>query len=209
MSHLPAAHDRMLVIAEGIDLIRAHFEPRVGAAFRADEFAVNVESTRELLALGADDGLINDGILKTECDRGHARRLTRSGSGENDIEHGATTQAFRTALAEHPLDRIDDVALTATVRTDHADDAVIEAKLRGVRETLKAAERQLGKPHPSVTSCRDGEPHEGGGGGRMAQRRCPWIRPSSLRACTEIRIRIQTPILVGRDGDVYRGTVSR
>ena len=67
-----------------------------------------------------------------------AGRLARIAAAENDVLHAIAAQALGALLAEHPGDRIDDVALAAAVRPDDGGDAGVEGELGPIRKALEA-----------------------------------------------------------------------
>ena len=61
-------------------------------------------------------------------------------------------RCFGALLAHAPADRVDDVRLAAAVRTDDADDVVVEVDDRAVDERLEPANLELFDVHaPSLT----------------------------------------------------------
>ena len=56
-------------------------------------------------------------------------------------------QRLRALLAEHPGNRIDDVALAAAVGADDGGDAVIERKFGSVGKALEAGNLETLEPH--------------------------------------------------------------
>ena len=63
------------------------------------------------------------------------RRLARVAALEDDVLHVLAAQALGALLAQHPGDRIDDVALAAAVGADDGGDASVEGELGPVRES--------------------------------------------------------------------------
>jgi hypothetical protein len=56
-------------------------------------------------------------------------------------------QALGALLAEHPRDRVDNVALAASVGTDDRRDAGVEGKLRPFRKALEAGDFETIQTH--------------------------------------------------------------
>ena len=84
------------------------------------------------------DGQRAVGVVERQIDLGHARRLARARPEEDHVLHLVAAQALGTLIAEHPLDRVDDVALAATVRPDDTGHAALEVEIQPVGETLEA-----------------------------------------------------------------------
>ena len=79
------------------------------------------------------------GIDQRQSDGGHPQRLAVARSGEDDVFHAGTTQALRRLFAEHPIDRIRQVRLAATVGSDDRGNAMPEKlHLGAITERLKA-----------------------------------------------------------------------
>ena len=79
------------------------------------------------------------GIHQRQSDGGHPQRLAVARSGEDDVFHAGATQALRRLFAEHPIDRIRQVRLAATVGSDDRGDAMPEKlHLGAITERLKA-----------------------------------------------------------------------
>ena len=66
---------------------------------------------------------------------------------ENNVLHARSAKGFRRLFAEHPTDRVRNVALAATVRTDDTGNAVFELNLLPVGERLKTDQLYLFKIH--------------------------------------------------------------
>ena len=82
------------------------------------------------------------GVVEHEGDLGHADRLSRGGTGEDDVLHGLAAQHARTLLAQDPKDRVRDVGLARAVGTDDHGQAGVEDHVGSVREGLEALERE-------------------------------------------------------------------
>ena len=57
------------------------------------------------------------GIVECNCNRRVAERLSRLGSGENNILHISAAELLGALFAEHPAHRIANIALSTAVRT--------------------------------------------------------------------------------------------
>ena len=75
-------------------------------------------------------------------DRSATHWFARRASGKDDIKHCAATETLRTAFAENPLDRVDNIALAAAIGTDHSRDAILETERGGINERLEAMDLQ-------------------------------------------------------------------
>jgi DNA-binding response OmpR family regulator len=69
-------------------------------------------------------------------------RLARIAAAENHILHAVTAQALGALLAQHPGDRISDVALAAAVWPDDGRNAVVEGQLGPVRKRLEPVDME-------------------------------------------------------------------
>ena len=58
-----------------------------------------------------------------------AGRLSRVAAAEDHVFHSIAAQALGALLAKHPGERIDDVALAASVRPDNRGHAMVERQL--------------------------------------------------------------------------------
>src|SRR4051812_35531948 len=68
------------------------------------------------------------------------RSLARIGAFKNDVLHLATAKGLRALFAEHPADRVRDVALAAAIGPNDGGDAWLETEGGVVGETFKAVE---------------------------------------------------------------------
>jgi hypothetical protein len=66
---------------------------------------------------------------------------------KDHLVHLRAAHQARALLAQHPPDRVRDVGLAATVRTDDRRHARFEHELRGVGERLESVELELGETH--------------------------------------------------------------
>ena len=144
-------------LEQGIDLslldhrIRIRAEPRVEKQL-SDVLQANRLFVQHVFALAASvqaprhrdlvliDRQASGRVVEHEIDLRHARTLTRSGTGEDDVGHLATAQALGRLGAEDPLDRVHDVAFPAAVGPDDAGDALVEVKLGAIREALETVQ---------------------------------------------------------------------
>src|SRR5262249_9551639 len=85
------------------------------------------------------------GVVEEERDLGvvDARRL----AAVDDVGHARAAQPRGPLLAEGPLDRVDEVALAAAVRTDDGGDAVADRERGPLRERLESVHLDLGELH--------------------------------------------------------------
>ena len=90
-------------------------------------------------------------IFKNQNHAGHSRRLARGAAREDHVHHGATAQTFRAALAQHPFHGVHDIALAATIGSDHARQRGIKTEFGCVGETFETAQYKSCKSH--ATSC--------------------------------------------------------
>ena len=85
---------------------------------------------------------------------GGGRRLARVAAVEDHVLHAVAAQALRALLAEHPGDRVDDVALAAAVGADDGGDARVEGELGAVGKALEAGDFETIQPHIGRTTTR-------------------------------------------------------
>ena len=90
---------------------------------------------------------VDDRVLETQRHACHAGRRSSGRAREDHVDHFFAAEALARALAEHPLDRIDDVALAAAVGPDDAGHSVVEVELRPIGKRLESLHRELRKPH--------------------------------------------------------------
>jgi hypothetical protein len=86
-------------------------------------------------------------VLERQRDARHAHGLAPGGAGEDDVDHLRAAEALAGALAEDPLDRVNDVALAAAVGADDRGHRFGEGELGAVGEALEAVEREFGEAH--------------------------------------------------------------
>ena len=89
-------------------------------------------------ALGAAVGAVAVEAGDLEVHLGHLQRLAARAAVEDHVLHRRAPQALRALLAEHPVDRVGDVALAAAVRAHDARHAALEGHLLPVAEALEA-----------------------------------------------------------------------
>jgi hypothetical protein len=96
---------------------------------------------------GFDRGAVGTlGVLEDERDTRHPRGLPGRRAREDDIDHLLAAQALARPLAEHPLDRVHDIALAAAVRAHDAGDRLIDREGRLVRERFEPVQVQTRQP---------------------------------------------------------------
>ena len=78
------------------------------------------------------------GIVKCNCNRRVAERLSRLGSGENNILHISAAELLGALFAEHPAHRIANIALSTAVRPYNASNTVVELQNGFVGKRLKS-----------------------------------------------------------------------
>ena len=71
----------------------------------------------------------------------------RVAAAEDHVLHPLAAQALGALLAEHPGQRVDDVALPAAVRPDDRGDAGVEGELGSIRKALEAGNLQALQSH--------------------------------------------------------------
>ena len=97
------------------------------------DFGEHVVRNRQLLP----------GELDGQGDLGHAERMPRLAAGENQVLHFLPAQLLGTLFAEHPADRVRDVALSTTVGSDDRVDSRLEMHLGAVEECLEPVQLEL------------------------------------------------------------------
>lgn len=78
------------------------------------------------------------GIVECNCNRRVAERLSRLGSGENNILHISAAELLGALFAEHPAHRIANIALSTAVRPYNAGNTVVELQNGFVGKRLKS-----------------------------------------------------------------------
>ena len=89
---------------------------------------------------------------------GGAGRLACVATAEDDVFHLFAAEAARALLAQHPRNRVGDVALAAPVGTDDGGDPAIEGELRAVGKGFEAGDFKAFKPHACLGTCRSAGP---------------------------------------------------
>ncbi|MNI72646.1 hypothetical protein D3C73_1286000 [compost metagenome] len=79
-------------------------------------------------------------VVEHHFHRGPGGGLAVARAVENDVLHGLATQFRGLGLAQHPADGVDDVRLSAAVRTHHADQLAGHGNHGGIDEGLEAGE---------------------------------------------------------------------
>ena len=59
-------------------------------------------------------------------------------AAENEVFHPVAAQALGALLAEHPGERVNDIALAAAIRPDDGGDSGVEGQFRPIRKALEA-----------------------------------------------------------------------
>ena len=119
---------------------------------------------------------------ETETHLGRRARLARVTAVEDDVLHLLAAQALGALLAHDPRDRVGDVALAASIGTDNGRHALVEGKLRPVREGLEPVDLEFFQTHEQTPPRRRTAHVQGNGGdgyrtGRTGSRARP--HPSS------------------------------
>ena len=99
-------------------------------------FAAAVDAAGDV-DLGGVDGQQAGGVVERERDLGGVHRPAAAGAVEDDVGHLRAAEALDALLAEHPLDRVDDVRLARSVRPDDDRDAGGEFEPGLVGEALE------------------------------------------------------------------------
>ncbi len=120
-------HEQLVDVAQATDL----------AVHEVLALAVAVEPARHH-ALGAAVRAVAVEAGDLEVHLGHLQRLAAGAAVEDHVLHRRAAQALRALLAEHPVDRVRDVALAAAVRAHDARHAALERQLLPVAEALEA-----------------------------------------------------------------------
>jgi len=145
---------------DGVDLPLGHHRIRGGADAGAHEKPMDIFEAAEIfvdevLSLARAENTAGDGDLiklgveqtftvsKGDRDLCHTQRLTAVGPVEHHIRHLGTTQRGRPLLAQHPANRIGNIAFAAAVRPHNCDHAGLELQAGLVRKTLKAGDFDL------------------------------------------------------------------
>ncbi len=86
-------------------------------------------------------------VLESQRNFAHTHRRVAFGSREDHIFHRRSAEMLRGHLTHHPNERVDDVRLAATVRTDDAGDAGVEVDDRAILEGFEANDFELLDSH--------------------------------------------------------------
>jgi hypothetical protein len=76
-----------------------------------------------------------------------SRRLSAIAAAKNHVLHAVAPQALRALLTKYPRERIDDVALAATVRADDGRDPSIEGQFGAIGKALETGDLEALQPH--------------------------------------------------------------
>jgi hypothetical protein len=82
------------------------------------------------------------GIVKCECRLSKPAPFPSRGAVEDDVRHLLATKALGTLISKNPLDGINDVAFSASIRTDNTRNPRSELEQRSVRKALETKEFQ-------------------------------------------------------------------
>ncbi len=82
-----------------------------------------------------------------EANFGGGRRFPGVAAAENHVLHAIAAKALRALFAEHPRERVHDVALPAPVRTNDRGDPGIECQLGSIGKALEAGNLQAVQSH--------------------------------------------------------------
>ena len=123
----PRVHEQLVDVAQAADL----------AVHQVLALAVAVQAARDD-ALGRSVGAVAVEAGDLEADLGHLQRLAARRAVEDHVLHRRAAQALDALLAEHPVDRVRDVALAAAVRAHDPGHAAREGELLAVAEALEA-----------------------------------------------------------------------
>ncbi len=154
------AVDEVLALARAVqaarDLDVAHGLHRVGEQDLGGGLAVTVQ--RRLVAVGRC-GRRHRHTAQSQPHLSSARGLPGVAAAEDDVFHLVAAEALGALLAEHPRQRVGDVALPTAVRPDDGRDATVEGQLRPIGEgfepgNLKAIETH-GYPRGEASGARD------------------------------------------------------
>jgi len=77
-------------------------------------------------------------VVERERDLGHRRRSARLAAGEDHVLHRLAAQVLGALLPHAPPDRVDDVALPATIRPDDTRDRLADLDHCPIAERLEA-----------------------------------------------------------------------
>src|SRR5262249_12412796 len=102
-------HEQLVDVAQATDL----------AVHQVLALAVAVEATRDH-PLRRTVGAVAVQARDLEVHLGHLQRLAARAAVEDDVLHRRAAQALHALLAEHPVDRVRNVALAAAVRAHDA-----------------------------------------------------------------------------------------
>jgi hypothetical protein len=93
-------------------------------------------------------------VVEDERDLGRIERSSRGRAGEDHVGHLAAAEAAGGLLSEHPLEAIDDVRLSRTIRADNDRDAFGKVEASPVGEALEAEQLECFEPGHEDSSVR-------------------------------------------------------
>src|SRR5581483_5666370 len=83
------------------------------------------------------------GVIEDERDFGHAERLALGVAREDNVVSAIRAQLFCALFAKRPTDRVDEIRLSRTVRSDNRRDSRLELELQRFRKCLEAEDFKL------------------------------------------------------------------
>ena len=86
-------------------------------------------------------------VVKHQRNLGVGQLFALFGAVEDDVLHAAAAQLTGVLLAQHPLDRVADIAFARSIGADDAGDAAVKDHLGALREGLEAVNFQLFQLH--------------------------------------------------------------
>jgi hypothetical protein len=139
-------HEQIVDVTQAADLsvdqvfaLARSIQPAADLHVARDQRLIVEEEVGRRIGRRRRHGNLRD-VGELETHLGRRRRLARVAAVEDHVFHAIAAQALGALLAEHPGDRVDDVALAAAVRADDGGDAVVEAELGAIAEALEAAD---------------------------------------------------------------------
>src|SRR5690606_19136312 len=144
---------------DAVDLPLAHYRHAALSKPRAEEELLDIPQAARLpvdekLAFARAENAAGDGhlgvrqgqgfvaVVQNQRHLGETQGFPGGGAVEDEVRRPRRPECPVALLAQHPADRVDDVALAAAVRPNDGRDAGAEADLGLVRERLEAQELQ-------------------------------------------------------------------
>ena len=152
-SDAPLPDDRIAVPAE------AGVQKKLGNIFQAHLRAVDavftvsgaVEPPGNRNFVGIHSGQSAVGVIDVQRHRRHPERLSGLSAAEDDVLHFAAAQSAGRLFAEHPANRVRNVALPRSVGADDGGDAVVEIEPCAVRKGFEALNIERFKPQETAS----------------------------------------------------------